>query len=149
MTYYYYFSLPILLLISMLSLLSQTSPAYGAPEYRYHFCPNTTTIPEKSSYQSSLISLLSSISLYATIQFQFYNPATSPVTSSLSSNAISKLQKFLNISDPIYALHLCRLDLTTEECNDCVATGANFLAKECMMRYSNSSFFSTMDTVPV
>ncbi|KAL4625179.1 hypothetical protein ACB092_05G006000 [Castanea dentata] len=158
----YFFSLPILLLISMLSVLSRTSPAYGAPEYRYHFCPNDTTIPENSSYQSSLSSLLSSISLYATSAFQFYSPAaTSSLTSSLSSNAISKLQKFLNISDPIHALHLCRGDLTTEECIDCVATAAKFLPKECsrelvaviwyaecMIRYSNASFFSTMDEHP-
>ncbi|KAK7841639.1 hypothetical protein CFP56_015128 [Quercus suber] len=49
----YFFSLPILLLISMLSLLSRTSPAYGAPEYLGHYCVNTT-IPENSSYQSIL-----------------------------------------------------------------------------------------------
>ena len=101
---YYYFSLPILLIISMLSLLNRTSPAYGAPEYLVCYCVNTTIL-ENSSYQSSLSSLLSSISLYATSEFQFYIP-TSSLTSSLSSNAITKLQKFLYISDPIYALHL-------------------------------------------
>ena len=161
MTYYYFFSLPILLLISMLCVLSRTSPAYGAPEYLAHYCVNIT-IPENSSYQSSLSSLLSSITPYATRDFQFYSPAISSLTSSLSSNAISKLQKFLNISDPIYALHLCRGDINTDVCRDCVATRANFLAKECsreliavvwynecMMRYSNASFFSTMDILNI
>ncbi|KAL0009701.1 hypothetical protein SO802_004809 [Lithocarpus litseifolius] len=104
----------------MLSVLGRTPPSYGAPD-----------------------------------------PATSSLTSSLSSNAISKLQTFVNISDPIYALHLCRGDVSTEVCRDCLATAAKFLAKECsrelvaviwygecMMRYSNAYFFSTVDKVP-
>ncbi|KAK7841611.1 cysteine-rich receptor-like protein kinase 25 [Quercus suber] len=152
MTYYYFFSLPILLLIFMLSVLSRTSPAYGAPEYLAYYCLNISTIPENSSYQSSLSSLLSSISLYASSEFQFYSP-TSSLTSSLSSNAINKLT-------PKIPQHL-RPRLWPPHLPECVATAAKSLAlvcsrklvaliwyDECIIRYSNESFFSTMNVLP-
>ncbi|XP_065622601.1 cysteine-rich receptor-like protein kinase 25 [Quercus suber] len=131
-----------------------------AHPYLAYYCLNISTIPENSSYQSSLSSLLSSISLYATSEFQFYSP-TSSLTASLSSNTINKLQKFLNISDPLYGLQLCHGDVTTEVCRECVATVAKSLAvvcsrklvaliwyDECMIRYSNESFFSTKNVLP-
>ncbi|XP_050285635.1 cysteine-rich receptor-like protein kinase 25 [Quercus robur] len=153
-----YFSLPILLL-SMLSILSRTSPSYGA-NYLYHFCANTT-IPKNSPYKASLSSLFSSFSLYANHNVEFYSPSSSSLTSSLSSNAISKIQISLNISDPVYGLHICRGDVTAEVCRECVEEAANDLANrcsselvaviwydECMMRYSNASFFSTATIRP-
>ena len=123
-----YSSLPILLL-SMLSILSRTSPSYGA-NYLYHFCANTT-IPKNSPYKSSLSSLFSSFSLYANHNVEFYSPSSSSLTSSLSSNAISKIQISLNISDPLYGLHICRGDVTTEVCRECVEAAAKDLVNRC------------------
>ena len=153
-----YYSLPILLL-SMLSILSRTSPSYRAV-YVYHFCANTT-IPKNSSYKSSLSSLFSSFSLYANHNVEFYSPSSSSLTSSLSSNAISKIQISLNISDPVYGLHICRGDVTAEVCRKCVKEAAKDLANKCsrelvaviwydmcMLRYSNASFFSTATIRP-
>lgn len=153
-----YFSLPILLL-SMLSILSRTSPSYDA-NYIYHFCANTT-IPKNSPYKSSLSSLFSSFSLYANHNVQFYSPSSSSLTSSLSSNTISKIQISLNISDPIYGLQFCSSDVTAKVCRECVEEAAKDLAnrcsrelvaviwyEECMIRYSNASFFSTVAIRP-
>ena len=125
-----YFSLPILLLSIMLSILSRTSPSYGGAVYVYHFCANTT-IPKNSSYKSSLSSLFSSFSSYANHNVEFFSPSTSSLTSSLSSNAISKIQISLNISDPVYGLHICRGDVTAEVCRECVEEAAKDLANRC------------------
>ena len=155
-----YFSLPILLLSIMLSILSRTSPSYGGAVYVYHFCANTT-IPKNSSYKSSLSSLFSSFSSYANHNVEFFSPSTSSLTSSLSSNAISKIQISLNISDPVYGLQICRGDVTAEACRKCVEAAAKDLANrcsrelvaviwydECLMRYSNASFLSTVTIRP-
>ena len=125
-----YFSLPILLLSIMLSILSRTSPSYGGAVYVYHFCANTT-IPKNSSYKSSLSSLFSSFSSYANHNVEFFSPSSSSLTSSLSSNAISKIQISLNISDPVYGLHICRGDVTAEVCRECVEEAAKDLANRC------------------
>ena len=150
-----YFSLPILLL-SMLSVISLATHALDDPSLLYIVCENTT-IPKNSPYKSSLSSLLSSFSLYANRNFQLYS-----LNSSLSSNATSsKIQISVNISNPIYGLHLCRGDVTAEVCQACVAAASKELANkcsremvaviwydECMLRYSNASFFSTVATKP-
>ncbi|GMY34724.1 cysteine-rich receptor-like protein kinase 25 [Fagus crenata] len=149
-----YFSLPILLL-SMLSVISLTIHAFDDPIYIV--CANTT-IPKNSPCKSSLSSLLSSFSLYANCNFQLYS-----LTSSLSSNATSnKIQISVNISDPIYGLHLCRGDVIAKVCQACVAAVSKELANkcsrqmvaviwydQCMLRYSNASFFSTVATVRI
>ncbi|KAL0009700.1 hypothetical protein SO802_004808 [Lithocarpus litseifolius] len=143
----------------MLRILSRTSPSYVGV-YVYHFCANTT-ISKNSSYKSSLNSLYSSFSLYANYNVEFYSPSSSSLTSSLSSNAISKIQISLNISDPLYGLHICRGDVTAEVCRVCVEAAAKDLANRCsrelvaviwydmcMLRYSNASFLSTVTVRP-
>ena len=59
----------------------------------------------------------------------------------------------------IYGLFLCRGDLTTNECRDCVSTATKEMVQlfcpqrkvafiwynECMIRYSNRSFFLVME----
>ncbi|GMY34722.1 cysteine-rich receptor-like protein kinase 25 [Fagus crenata] len=138
----------------MLSVVSLTTHALDDP--LDIVCANTT-IPKNSPYKSSLSSLLSSFSLYANRNFQLYS-----LTSSLSSNATSsKIQISVNISDPISGLHLCRGDVIAEVCQACVAAASKELANkcsremvvviwydECMLCYSNASFFSTLATKP-
>ncbi|KAI9123701.1 hypothetical protein K1719_005001 [Acacia pycnantha] len=67
-----------------------------------------------------------------------------------------------NKSNTVYGLFMCRGDVSFQLCNECVNEGIEQLkhycsfSKEaiiwydmCMVRYSNSSFFSTLDTQPI
>jgi hypothetical protein len=151
------FPLPILFLF-MLSFLPLTTHVAGTATYLYHVCPNTSSTDD-SGYLSNLRSLLSSFSLYAARNFEFYS-LTYP-TASLSSNANSKIQISVNISNPVHGLYSCRGDISADECRDCVASAAEDLAERCpkekdavgwyewcMLRYSNRYFFSSMVTDP-
>lgn len=133
----------ILVILSLLSFLCLTSAQ--VPNYRYHFCSNETTFTPNSTYQFNLNYLLSSLSSNATRESGFYNASAgqSPTTT-------------------IYGLFLCRGDLTIYACQDCVATATREIVQqycpvgkvaviwydECMLRYSNRSFFSTMEEEP-
>jgi hypothetical protein len=133
----------ILIILSLLSFLSLTSAQ--VPHYRYHFCSNESTFIPNSTYQFNLDYLLSSLSSSATSESGFYNATAgqSPATT-------------------IYGLFLCRGDLTTNACQACVATATREIVQqyclvgkvaviwydECMLRYSNRSFFSTIEEEP-
>lgn len=133
----------LVVLISLLWFLNIISEA--APTYRFHYCSNETTFTPNSTYQSNLNLLLSSLSSNATNQSGFYNTTVGQ-----------------NPSNMVYGLFLCRGDVTTEVCHDCVATAirnrvqqncsmgkvAVIWYDECMLRYSNQSFFSIMDEWP-
>ncbi|KAK4588157.1 hypothetical protein RGQ29_019234 [Quercus rubra] len=131
-----------LLFISMLSLLSLTTHA-TAPIHLNEVCANTT-FSSNSTYQSNLNSLLSSLSSNATDSLEFYNTTSGE-----------------NTSNPVYGLFLCRGDVTSQLCQECVAAAVKEITKkcsrekvaviwydECMLRYSNRSFFSTVDEKP-
>ncbi|XP_059436947.1 cysteine-rich receptor-like protein kinase 10 [Corylus avellana] len=134
----------ILVILSSLSFLSLTSAQ--VPNYRYHFCSNESTFTPNSTYQFNLNHLLSSLSSNATRESGFYN-ATAGQTPTAAT---------------LYGLFLCRGDLTTDACQDCVATATTEIVQqycptgkvaviwydECMLRYSNRSFFSTMQEEP-
>uniref|UniRef100_A0A7N2LU91 non-specific serine/threonine protein kinase n=1 Tax=Quercus lobata TaxID=97700 RepID=A0A7N2LU91_QUELO len=129
-----------LLILSLLSFLSLNSEA--APEYRYHFCSNETTFTPNSTYQSNLSRLLSSLSSNSTHESGFYNTTVGQTPETT-----------------VYGLFFCRGDLTPDECRDCVSTATKDIVQEqycpvekvaviwygeCVLRYSNESFFSTM-----
>ena len=130
----------LLLIISFLSFLSLNSEA--APEYRSHFCSNETTFTPNSTYQSNLNRLLSSLSSNSTHESGFYNTTVGQTPETT-----------------VYGLFFCRGDLTPDECRDCVSTATKDIVQEqycpvekvavirygeCVLRYSNESFFSTM-----
>ncbi|GMY37060.1 cysteine-rich receptor-like protein kinase 10 [Fagus crenata] len=133
----------LLVVLSLLSFLSLICEA--ASEYRYHFCSNETTFKPNSNYQSNLNHLLSSLTSNATRESGYYNATAgqSPDTT-------------------VYGLFLCRGDVSTDSCQTCVATATKEIVEqycpvgkvaviwyeECMLRYSNQSFFSTMDEAP-
>ncbi|XP_034211178.1 putative cysteine-rich receptor-like protein kinase 23 [Prunus dulcis] len=139
-----------LMLVSILSsifvvtLLSFPSPAEA--DYLYHVCPNTTTFTPNSTFQSNLNRLLSTLSSNATRPSGFYN-----ATASSSSP-----------NDRVYGLFLCRGDVSaTDACKSCVSTATSDIFQrcpaekqvviwydDCMLRYSNESFFSTMAEAP-
>ncbi|GKV37391.1 hypothetical protein SLEP1_g45425 [Rubroshorea leprosula] len=121
----------------VLSLLSLTTEAQNNPNYLYHICDNTTFIRNRT-YQTNLNRLLSAFP-NATAINGFYN-----TTSGEEPNRI-------------YGFFLCRGDVLTTTCRNCVtfATGdviqkcpvekeAVIWYDECLLRYSNKSIFSTL-----
>ncbi|KAF3451653.1 hypothetical protein FNV43_RR07749 [Rhamnella rubrinervis] len=112
------------------------------PTYLYHNCTNTSTFTPNSIYHSNLNHLLSVLSSNATLES--YN-ATAGSNSSTSA----------------HGSFLCRGDVNATVCRDCVrfATGdvlkrcpvekeAVIWYDECQLRYSNRSFFGTVDERP-
>ncbi|KAM1417830.1 hypothetical protein PS1_021545 [Malus domestica] len=112
--------------------------------YLSHICPNTTTFTPNSTFQSNLNRLLSNLSSNANRSTGFYN-----VTVQTTNNAV-------------YGLFLCRGDVVgTDACETCVATATTEAPQrcpvekqvviwydDCMLRYSNVSFFSTVTESP-
>ncbi|XP_030474129.1 cysteine-rich receptor-like protein kinase 10 [Syzygium oleosum] len=117
----------------------------AAPNYLVHVCPNTTLFTPNSTYQSNLDTLLSSLSSAAT------NSTTGFANATAGQNP----------PDRAYGLFLCRGDVNTATCSDCVATGKQEILQrcpnqrvsviwydECMLRYSNQSISSAMEQSP-
>ncbi|KAK4857596.1 hypothetical protein QYF36_003180 [Acer negundo] len=63
--------------------------------------------------------------------------------------------------DKVYGLYLCRFDITQDTCQNCIVNATETLVKECqsnktaiiwfdecMVRYSNRSFSSTLESYP-
>ncbi|XP_062161064.1 cysteine-rich receptor-like protein kinase 10 [Alnus glutinosa] len=122
----------------VISLLSLASGYEAAPTYSYHFCSNTT-FTANSTYQSNLDLVLSSLSSKATPVTGFSNASASEVS----------------------GLFLCRGDVNTTVCQDCVANAAKGILQscpfqigaiiwydECLLRYSNESIFATVNDAP-
>ncbi|KAK9215431.1 hypothetical protein WN944_007436 [Citrus x changshan-huyou] len=138
----------ILVFLSMLSfLISLTRAYYGS--YIGNVCHNEVNFTRNSTYQSNRNLLLTTLRSNATHG---------------SSDKFS--EGFYNTTagqdpDKVYGLFLCRGDVSAETCKDCVNSATSDLPQacplqkeaviwyeECLSRYSNVSFFSTMDTQP-
>ncbi|XP_010418756.1 PREDICTED: putative cysteine-rich receptor-like protein kinase 9 [Camelina sativa] len=108
----------------------------------YYFCPNTTTYSRNSTYDTNLKTVLSSFSsssaLYS-IGFQNATAGQAP--------------------DRVTGLFLCRGDVSSEVCRNCVAFAVNesltrcpnqreavLYYDECMLRYSHRNILSTLRT---
>ncbi|XP_030474137.2 putative cysteine-rich receptor-like protein kinase 9 [Syzygium oleosum] len=117
----------------------------AAPTYLNHSCPHVFLFTPNSTYESNLNTLLSSLSSAATI----------------STNGFANATAGQNPPDRAYGLFLCRGDVDTSTCSNCVATGKQDILRicrnqgasviwydECMLRYANKSFFSAMEQVP-
>ncbi|PHT82774.1 hypothetical protein T459_11217 [Capsicum annuum] len=105
-------------------------------------CPNTTSYSPNSTYSSNLNALLSSLSSNSSRPNGFYN-------TTVGDHAGSEL---------VYGLFLCRGDVSTNVCQNCVSTAAKDVTSEsycpngkvaalwvdeCLIRYSNESLFGT------
>ncbi|KAI8525205.1 hypothetical protein RHMOL_Rhmol13G0211300 [Rhododendron molle] len=117
------------------------------PTYLFIDCPNvtlstTSTYATNSTYHTNLNTLLSGLSSNSNSSIGFYNftAGSSP-------------------PDVAYGLFICRGDLSAAVCRDCVAFAAGDVVErcprskramiwydECILRYSNESFFSVLDT---
>ncbi|KAI8007117.1 Cysteine-rich receptor-like protein kinase 25 [Camellia lanceoleosa] len=129
----------VLLFLSILCLLSLRTKS--TPTYLFVQCLNTTTYTPNSTYQTNLNTLFSSLS-----------------SNSTSINGFSNSTAGLNPPEIAYGLFLCRGDVSTDVCQDCVTTATKEVVQrcpkskvvtiwydECMLRYSNRSIFSIPD----
>ncbi|XP_058769623.1 cysteine-rich receptor-like protein kinase 10 [Vicia villosa] len=134
-----------LLFLFIFLIINSTTQAQN-PTYLFQFCTKNQT-NSNSLYHSILKTLFSSLSSNATNNNEFYN-TTIP----------SK-----NPSNTAYGLFMCRGDVSSPLCQQCVANATQKLSTdtdcssskqaviwydECMVRYSNTSFFSTVTTSP-
>ncbi|KAG8635253.1 hypothetical protein MANES_16G013900v8 [Manihot esculenta] len=136
---------PFKLSISLSLLLSLAITAKAQPKYIHHFCSNTTIFSTNSTYQANLYVLFTFLSSNASrpLGFHYTSAGQNP--------------------DDVYGSFLCRGDYSPDVCQDCVsfATQVDLARRcpveeeamiwydQCFVRYSNSSFFSTMEQEPM
>ncbi|KAK3431971.1 LOW QUALITY PROTEIN: hypothetical protein EUGRSUZ_E04141 [Eucalyptus grandis] len=127
--------------VNFLSICTHITEA--SPTYIGHYCPNTTLFTPKSTYQTNLNTLLSSISSATTTDADGFANATAGK----------------NPLDRTYRLFLCRGDivppLVATACpikqilSDCPKEKDSIIRyDECMLRYSNHSIFSVEQDAP-
>ncbi|KAL3740622.1 hypothetical protein ACJRO7_021830 [Eucalyptus globulus] len=117
----------------------------SAPTFLRHYCPNATLFTPNSIYQSNLNTLLSSLSSAATD----------------SADGFANAVVGQNPPDQVYGLFLCRGDVDSATCSNCVATGKQDILQrspnrrvsmiwydECMLRYFDGSIHSVMEQMP-
>ncbi|XP_028795374.1 putative receptor-like protein kinase At4g00960 [Neltuma alba] len=128
----------ILLLLLISFLFSPTTEAQVT--YLYHNCSSNKTFTVNSAFQSDRTKLLSSL---ASANTDFSNATVN------------------GGGDTVYGLFMCRGDVNLSICHQCVVNATQRLSSECrvskeaiiwydecMVRYSNRSFFATVDTRP-
>ncbi|KAL7244051.1 hypothetical protein ACSBR1_016305 [Camellia fascicularis] len=126
---------------SILIILRSLTTTKATPTYLYTECSNTKTYTANSPYQSNLNTLLSVLS-----------------SKSTSINGFYYYTVGLKSLDIAYGLFLCRGDVSTQTCQDCVATATKEVLQncpnskvvttwydKCMLRYSNKSIFTISD----
>ncbi|XP_028767776.1 cysteine-rich receptor-like protein kinase 10 [Neltuma alba] len=125
-----------LLLISL--LFSPTNEAQVT--YLHHNCSPSITFAANSAFQSDRMTLFSSLAFANT---DFYNATV------------------VGGGDAVHGLFMCRGDVNLSMCHQCVVNATQRLSSECrvskeaiiwydecLLRYSNRFFFSTVDTRP-
>ncbi|KAK3431965.1 hypothetical protein EUGRSUZ_E04152 [Eucalyptus grandis] len=140
------FSLSLSLSLSLLFFFINFSGTESAPTYLWHYC-NATLYSTNSTYQSNLNTLLSNLSAAA---------AATDNTDGFANATAGQ-----NPPDRAYGLFLCRGDVSTATCSECVTTGTQDILQrcpnqrvstiwydECMLRYSNASIYGVMEQVP-
>ncbi|RDX73416.1 Cysteine-rich receptor-like protein kinase 10, partial [Mucuna pruriens] len=141
MAWYLKYLLPLIFFIS----LNFTATKAQGLTYQYKVC-STNRFTANSTYQKDLKSLFSSLSSKASSNVQFFN------------NTVTGT----NPSDTVYGLFMCRGDIPSDLCNQCVGNATLLLSTnadcslskaavvyydQCIVRYSNRSFFSTVAMV--
>ncbi|KAI9123553.1 hypothetical protein K1719_004853 [Acacia pycnantha] len=127
------------LLLFILFLFSPTTLAQQV-SYLNHSCSTDKTFAENSTFQSDRATLLSS---FDSADTEFYNTTVA------------------SGGDTVYGLFMCQGGITIQLCHQCVVIAAQKLSSDCqfekeaiiwydkcMLRYSNRSFFSTIETSP-
>ncbi|XP_021294093.1 cysteine-rich receptor-like protein kinase 10 isoform X2 [Herrania umbratica] len=109
-----------------------------SPTYSYHYCLGPDNDTATAGYKSNLTDVLDSISSKASND-SFYNDSL----------------------NGIYSLFLCRGDVSSDVCQDCVSNATQTLTQrcpsdksaviwydQCMLRYSNINFFGLVRLLP-
>ncbi|XP_058760075.1 cysteine-rich receptor-like protein kinase 25 isoform X2 [Vicia villosa] len=118
-----------------------TIKAQNSPFFLYRNC-STNLTTTSSLFETNLRTLLSSFSSKATGNIEFFN-TTIPA---------------INPSDSVYGLFMCRGDVPSLVCHECIHDAIQQLSSqcsfskqaviwynECMLRYSDNYFFSSVD----
>ncbi|XP_038688643.1 cysteine-rich receptor-like protein kinase 10 [Tripterygium wilfordii] len=126
--------------VVLLFLLRLAVTSEADPNYLNTICSNTTTFKPNSTYQSNLNLLLSSLVSNSTSNNGFHNTTTGQTP------------------DTVYGLFLCRGDLSTDVCRDCVTVATQDIVQrcpvekvalifydECLLRYSSRTFFNSFN----
>lgn len=108
------------------------------PTYASHYCSNPNNATANPNYENNLAALLDSVSSKASL-LSFYNDS----------------------SNEIYSLYLCRGDVNSSTCQNCVRTASQEVQHqcrsnrtaiiwydECTLRYSRVKFFGSASTSP-
>ncbi|PON84309.1 Cysteine rich receptor like kinase [Trema orientale] len=132
----------VLFVLSFLTIL--TVPGKSVP--LSYVCSNSNTSTPGSTYASNLRVLLVKLSNEAIDGKNF-----SQIT----------VRDSVNPSNTIYGSYLCQGDITAAVCKNCVMSAQNEATqlcpmaesmmvwyRECMLRYSNRSFFTTLELLP-
>ncbi|KAK7314902.1 hypothetical protein VNO77_33432 [Canavalia gladiata] len=111
------------------------------PIYLFHSCSDNKTFTANSTFQASLTTLLSYLSSKATSGSKFHNEG---------------------VAYTVYGLFICRDDLPSRLCGQCVVNATHLIASQCgfrqeaiiwyshcLLRYSYRSLFSKVETSPI
>ena len=134
-----------LLVLTLLIIFLSQNRTEGVPTFLSYACPNISTFnvnPPNSTYQSNRNNLLLYLSSNATGNTEYYNATASTVSS---------------VEHTVYGLFVCRGDMSTDDCRDCVADATKEIVnlcpvqkaaiawyEQCMIRYSNRYIFSSI-----
>ncbi|KAF8030102.1 hypothetical protein BT93_E2510 [Corymbia citriodora subsp. variegata] len=136
---------PPALLLLLLPMFASTISAQYFPK---PYCGSTGNFTANSTYQTTLTTLLSSISTTnaSSLSYDFFN----------ASAAVS------DASQTLYVFGLCRGDFIVVDCHACLDNAASDIqrlcplqkeailyAENCIILYSNASFFGTVTTEPL
>ncbi|XP_030520042.2 cysteine-rich receptor-like protein kinase 29 [Rhodamnia argentea] len=134
---------PTLLLLLLLMFASAINAQFPAT-----YCGSTGNFTANSTYQTTLTTLLSSISTtnYLSFSYSFFN-ASAPVSGA---------------SETLYVFGLCRGDFNAKDCRSCLDDIASDMRRvcplqkeaivykgNCIIRYSNASFSGVVATKPM
>ncbi|KAF7849224.1 hypothetical protein BT93_L1067 [Corymbia citriodora subsp. variegata] len=133
--------IPLLLLLTIASTIN-------AQFFPNPYCGSTGNFTADSTYQTTLTTLLASISTANSL--------------SLTYGFFSASAAVSGASQTLYVIGSCRGDLTAESCRTCLDASASDIrslcplqkeavlySENCTVRYSNTSIFSTVATEPV
>ncbi|XP_074270061.1 cysteine-rich receptor-like protein kinase 6 [Silene latifolia] len=132
--------LPVLIIVTIIHQSTTASAQFA------HFCSNDTMFTNGSTYQTNLNTLFRTLASNAT------NNPSGFYRTTVGNPSI----------EAVYGEYLCTGDQNISSCHQCVATAittgipticpnmkvAILWYDECLVRYSNSSFFNNMDNLP-
>lgn len=138
--------LSFILFAMIIIMIPQTLAQSGYPAFLYYFCINDKgNYTANSTYQENLKTLLSSLPSSNGNGYGFYNSSQGSESS----------------EDQVYAIGLCRGDVSLDDCRSCLNNSTHALPQlcpnqreaigwydYCMFRYSNRSIYGITETMP-